>query len=30
MNSTKVDCVGVGPMACLQVQKNDTLDLNAN
>lgn len=30
VNSTKVACVGVGPMSCLQTQKSDTLNLNAD
>jgi len=30
INSSKVDCSGVGKMTCLQVQKSDTLDLNAD
>ena len=25
VNSTKVDCVGVGPMTCLQIQKNESI-----
>ncbi len=25
INSTKVDCVGVGPMTCLQIQKSDVI-----
>ena len=28
VNSEKVDCTGVGPMKCLQIQENETLDLN--
>jgi len=29
VNSAKVDCLGVGKMTCYQVQKGDSLDLNA-
>lgn len=30
VNSSKIDCVGIGKMTCLQVQKNDTLNLNGD
>jgi len=29
VNSSKVDCVGVGPMSCFQVQSNETIDPEA-
>lgn len=29
VNSSKVDCMGVGPMKCLQIQKGSTVDAEA-
>lgn len=29
INSAKVDCVGMGPMTCMQIQSNETIDPDA-